>query len=271
MKSQFSNLSVAWDEKAINYDLLFGSDPITKFIRDFNVKFILKHLKSGNNTTLLDLGCGSGEDAIFLAKKGYEIFAIDISQNMINQAQKKAEKSGVSDKISYHTLRIEQIGKLRLPRFDSIYSSFGPLNYVSGIDKVVKHLYNRLRPNGLFIVNLINKFCISEFLYFLMKRRLKKSTRRWFQYPVLLPISKKAPSIYWKFYTPKEFYNICSRYFSHVETVGLPIIIFPLNSSWSRKFLLNIFIKLIKIEKIIAGWKPINKLGDHFIMVMKKR
>jgi SAM-dependent methyltransferase len=43
----------------------------------------------------LDLGCGSGTDAIYLASKGFEVTAIDIAPSALSQGKKKAEKAGV--------------------------------------------------------------------------------------------------------------------------------------------------------------------------------
>jgi len=42
----------------------------------------------------LDLGCGTGTDAIFLDKKGFSVTAIDFSEEAIKIAKSKAEKSG---------------------------------------------------------------------------------------------------------------------------------------------------------------------------------
>lgn len=43
----------------------------------------------------IDLGCGSGTDAIYLASKGFEVTAIDIAPTALNQGKQKAEKAGV--------------------------------------------------------------------------------------------------------------------------------------------------------------------------------
>lgn len=45
--------------------------------------------------TALDLGCGTGEKDIFLAKKGFNVTAVDISPTAITQAKALADKEGV--------------------------------------------------------------------------------------------------------------------------------------------------------------------------------
>ena len=43
----------------------------------------------------LDLGCGLGTNAIYLAKKGFDVFALDVSKTALKCAEEKAKKSGV--------------------------------------------------------------------------------------------------------------------------------------------------------------------------------
>ncbi|MEI6288340.1 MAG: methyltransferase domain-containing protein [bacterium] len=44
----------------------------------------------------LDLGCGQGRDALYLAKKGFNVTAIDSSDVAINQLKQKADEEGIS-------------------------------------------------------------------------------------------------------------------------------------------------------------------------------
>lgn len=45
---------------------------------------------------VLDIGCGEGKDAVFLAKNGYIVSAFDISETGIEKGKKLAEKNGVN-------------------------------------------------------------------------------------------------------------------------------------------------------------------------------
>ncbi|MEP3276100.1 MAG: class I SAM-dependent methyltransferase [Stappiaceae bacterium] len=49
----------------------------------------------------LDLGCAKGDDAIWLARKGWQVTAADISQTALNYAQKNAENAEVADRITF--------------------------------------------------------------------------------------------------------------------------------------------------------------------------
>jgi SAM-dependent methyltransferase len=43
----------------------------------------------------LELGCGTGENAIFLAQRGFQVTALDVSPRAIDRAREKAERAGV--------------------------------------------------------------------------------------------------------------------------------------------------------------------------------
>ena len=61
------------------------------------VKNFLDQIPKGQ--PVLDLGCGSGRNALYLAKEGFKVTCVDVSSEAINTLQLKAEEMGVKDKI----------------------------------------------------------------------------------------------------------------------------------------------------------------------------
>jgi SAM-dependent methyltransferase len=51
----------------------------------------------------LDLGCGEGGDAIWLAERGWHVTAVDVSPLALERAAAQADRVGVSDRISFET------------------------------------------------------------------------------------------------------------------------------------------------------------------------
>lgn len=51
--------------------------------------------------TALDLGCAKGDDAIWLARRGWRVVAVDVSDTVLARAAKNAETAGVSDLIEF--------------------------------------------------------------------------------------------------------------------------------------------------------------------------
>jgi len=57
--------------------------------------------------TVLDIGCAEGLFAVMLAKRGYEVTGVDISQNFVDRAKRLAEEKEVLGKTKFFALNIE--------------------------------------------------------------------------------------------------------------------------------------------------------------------
>lgn len=49
----------------------------------------------------LELGCGKGDDAVWLAGQGWSVVAVEISQTALDYAAANAERAGVADRITF--------------------------------------------------------------------------------------------------------------------------------------------------------------------------
>ncbi len=58
--------------------------------------FIEKEISGNKQVRILDIGCGTGRHAIELAKRGYSVTAIDLSDSMLSRAIEKAREEGIS-------------------------------------------------------------------------------------------------------------------------------------------------------------------------------
>ncbi len=96
--------------------------------------------------TLLDLGCGDGEDSIFFSNKGLGVTAVDFSESGIDLLQKKSKKI---------KCLLSDIRKINLPEssFDIVYSHLG-LHYFTNkeTDKIFEKIYKILSPGGLLFI-----------------------------------------------------------------------------------------------------------------------
>ncbi|MCF8374570.1 MAG: methyltransferase domain-containing protein [Bacteroidales bacterium] len=106
------------------------------------------------NTTLLDVGCGTGIQSIHLAEaiEG-EIFAVDNYQPFIEKLNKRAEKLGLSGKLSGR-----QADMFNLPfqemEFDVIWSE-GAV-YIMGLEKAMQEWAKFLKDEGCLVVSDFN-------------------------------------------------------------------------------------------------------------------
>jgi len=115
---------------------------------------IVKLFKERGVKRILDLGCGSGGHAVFLAKAGFGVFGIDIAKNGIEITKKwlKEEGKKAAD------LRIGDIYK-KLPYasnfFDALISTQTlHHNKIENIRKLIKEIERILKPHGLLFVTV---------------------------------------------------------------------------------------------------------------------
>jgi SAM-dependent methyltransferase len=124
----------------------------------------------GPSDSVLDLGCGSGEDALHLMASGIRVCAFDNSREMVRIARERGVEAGV--------LPIEQIDELVGP-FDGAISNFGALNCVSNLGSLRKPLARLVRPGGHLVICIIGRFCPWETVWYLIHGRPRKAVRRW--------------------------------------------------------------------------------------------
>lgn len=118
---------------------------------------IKKH-SHAQNAQVLDVGGGTGLDAIPFAKQGHQVTLLDYSGEMIEEAKRSAEEEGVSDRITFHQGDINSIPTL-FPntRFDLILCH-NVLQYVDDINTAIKKMSEALKPNGLLSIIAINRY-----------------------------------------------------------------------------------------------------------------
>ncbi|MCP2048232.1 UNVERIFIED_ORG: SAM-dependent methyltransferase [Paenarthrobacter nicotinovorans] len=78
-----------------------------------------KDLKPGK---ALDLGCGEGGDAIWLAKQGWTVTALDVSAVALERAAEHAEEAGVADRITWQQQDLTEWEPQ--PEFDLVSAQF---------------------------------------------------------------------------------------------------------------------------------------------------
>lgn len=107
----------------------------------------------GQGQRLLEVGCGIGVDSIQLARRGFEVTAVDLTENALEVARQFARRRGVS--IDFRQGNAEG---LDFPdeSFDAVYS-FGVLHHTPDIAKSVAEVHRVLRPGGTAYVMLYHR------------------------------------------------------------------------------------------------------------------
>ncbi len=113
-------------------------------------KFLKDNINLLKKGSILDLACGDGRNAIYLARAGYEVLGVDFSQ----EALERLEGFVASEKISLKTklMDLENIKNLKnLGKFDNIIIS----HYKPSLE-VLKKLPDLLNENGILLISSFN-------------------------------------------------------------------------------------------------------------------
>ena len=128
-----------WDERYSTEGYAYGTEPNQFLAENFD------HIPKGK---VLSLAEGEGRKAVFLAKHGYSVTAVDGSIVGLNKAKKLAEENGVTIETVHADLADFDLGE---NRWDGIISIFVPLP--SSLRKqLYKKIESALKPNGVFLI-----------------------------------------------------------------------------------------------------------------------
>ena len=146
---------MSYENFAYYYDSLMDD----QFYQDY-YQFINQHAKF---KSVLELGCGTGEIAILLAKDKKQVYATDLSKDMLEVARMKAMDANVDlllGRIDMTDFETNQAVDLVLCLCDS-------LNYVLSKKKVLKtfkNVYDSLKYNGTFIFDVNSLYKTDQIL-----------------------------------------------------------------------------------------------------------
>lgn len=117
--------------------------------------YLVETLNPPAGATFLDAGCGSCAHSIRLARRGFNVYAIDFSQSALRMARECVRTKGLEDRI---TLGRESLLELSFPNssFDYVLC-WGVLMHVPKIENAVAELARVIKPGGTLVVSEGNK------------------------------------------------------------------------------------------------------------------
>lgn len=265
MKQQF-------DQAAADYDKEFTHSAIGEKLRKIVWKYLEGIILPNQKLKILEINCGTGEDAVFLAHQGHTILGIDVSEEMILQAKQKARSKGLENNISFTAMDIRNLdNELNESGFDLVLSDFGGLNCLNDIENrtLSNSLTRFLKPGGRFISVIMGKYCLWESAYYMIKGEFNEMFRRTRKQGLQVPVSGEKVQTW--YYTPNEFQNFFKDNFRRAGLYPLGFFLPPsyLNLFFQKRTGMLRFLE--NMETLVNGLPLMAYLSDHYILDLETK
>lgn len=112
-------------------------------------------LRKNKVKEVLDLGCGTGRHTIFLAKKGFKVYGIDISKNGLDFIKK------INSKLKLKNIILKKADMAKIPYWDNFFDAIvctSVINHakIDKIRKTFKEIERVLKKKGIFVLQVLS-------------------------------------------------------------------------------------------------------------------
>jgi SAM-dependent methyltransferase len=215
---------------------------------------------------ILELGCGTGEDAVRLASGGARVVATDASAVMIQVARSKALDGPYAERIQFRCLAMEEIRSLPAGEvFDGVLSNFGAVNCVADLAALAADVAGRLASGAPLLWVVMGRYAPWEWLWYLVRgdwtkagRRLRRGGCSWRGLTIRYP-------------TPAQVKLLLRPYFKVTRVAPLGVLLPPsYAAAWLDRSPVALRF-LSRLEKWAQPASPLASLSDHFIVEATRR
>jgi SAM-dependent methyltransferase len=248
---------------APTYDEGFTQTPLGRTLRElvwsrFDVVF-------AGSQRILELGCGTGEDAVRLARCGKTVVATDASPGMIQVARQKCAARDLSSRIELRCAPMEQLGSLDGERFDGVLSNFGAINCAADLRGLIADIAALLRPGAGLLWVLMGRHVPWEWLWQLAHGRWRKAWRR------LEPNGSQWRGMRIQYPTPRMLAALLEPHFCVQRIAPLGVLLPPSYAAgWLERSPATLRF-LSRVEKWVQPASLLAAVSDHFIVEATRR
>lgn len=249
----------AFDDMAVSYDATFTNTKVGRALREIVWSRLEQVFRPAQR--ILELGCGTGEDAVRLAGSGVRVVATDPSSQMIQMAHRKALTANCRERIEFRRVAMEDIASFADGEvFDGMLSNFGAVNCAQNLQKLIADAADRLSPGAPLLWVVMGRHVPWEWFWYLMRGQWRKAWRR-----------LRSGGTQWRgmtisYPTPGQMRSLLLPYFNVTRLAPLGVALPPsYAAAWLDRspFALTVLTRLerwAQQSSMLASW------SDHFIV-----
>ena len=269
-RGYYGDVAFAFDSASEEYDVTIGRNFINTLIRERSLEVLYRLLRKDD--FVLEIGAGTGAEAVQVARRVARVVATDISPAMVDLLRRKAVAKRLAGKVDAVRVPAADIAEVRgkFPggKVRIAYSFNGALNCEPKIVEFEAELASMVVPGGYFVCSIRNTLCLAEILTYAAVLRYSGMAKRKAQ-PMMVSVGgTDIPSTY---YSVGRFLDFFRRDFEVERIVGLPTLLPPayLNDYYVRaRSVLRVF---ERADRALGGAFPFNRLGDQSLFVLRRK
>jgi len=251
-----------FDVLADTYDEVFTRSLIGQAQRSQVWRVLEQAFSPGQR--VLEINCGTGEDALFLARLGIAVLGCDSSPRMIAVAQSRKAIEAPEAIVDFRLLPTEQLNQLPREQFDGAFSNFGGLNCVEDLCTVAAELAKVLKPGAPLILCVASRVCAWEMLWYGLQGNWEKAFRRLRRAGVVATLGSARVHVWYP--SASELGRTFAPWFRLKGHRGVGVFVPPSYlEHWARRHtsLLRICERL---DSVIAPSSILRNFGDHVLL-----
>ena len=266
IESNIEQASRAFSAQSVHFDSDEESNGILKWMRRQVYRHEEEFLQP--HSCILELNAGTGIDALYFAKMGHSVFAIDNASGMLDQFQKKISAQLFEDRIRYALCSFTRLQTPPLPeeRFDHVFSNFGGLNCIKDVHEVVRQLPAFLKPGGTITFVIMPRICPWEIVQ-VFRGKVRLAFRRFSSNGTAASLDGYRFLSY--YHSPACVMKSFDHRFTLAKLRGLASLSPPPSfKAFPRKHP-ALYRILTRWDERFAAQYPLNSWADHFILTMR--
>jgi ubiquinone/menaquinone biosynthesis C-methylase UbiE len=261
-------LDTPFDAVAASYDETFTLSKIGQAQRAAVWHELEKAFRAGDRT--LEIGCGTGIDACFLAKRGVRVVGCDPSSQMIDVATRRIQQSGLQGLVQPRQLGAENLASLSSSKkFDGAFSNFGALNCVENLRTLAIDLARLLKPGATAVLCWMGPYCAWEMIWYVSQGKQDKAFRRFRQEGVSARIANDA-FVHVRYPSVRLLARAFAPEFRVKSVRGIGVAVPPSYlEPWAQRHP-QLFQMCEQFDSWLGSCPGIRSLGDHVLVRLQR-
>ncbi len=259
-------ISEAFSRTAEKYDAFAVDHPNQTRMRNRVYSHLTRLTPTGSH--ILELNCGTGTDAVELARRGYTVHATDIAPGMLNRLRSKVSGLGLHEQVTVEERSFLSLLDIPGAPFDAVFSDLGGLNCIPDLSPVIRQLPAVLKPNGIVTWVLMSHVCLWEMAE-IFRGHPRLAFRRFARRAVRSHLEGLHFDVY--YFSPAQTVQWFAEEFELIALEGLSVITPTAESKNFATRHPRVYGALSWLDDLLAPRWPWNGWGDFYIVSFQYR